>query len=235
MKNYAKKLLLSLVLAPCVCFADAASDAQETADIRKKILSHLQDEARYEERDAYSRSILNQILPRIATSVVVCDGQVFIQNAQSANSLPVQIYEKTPLDIDVTFDDQSGSFTTADKLNGYQWQGGVSIDIDFDTYKPLTSNNWSSGGSVTYSYGNSYYDDRLIIKDNQLLKPQQGQFQSDESYKKSSYNRLVELNNYPPLSCEAIEKSLKNYNNRKNLANGLNVILGIANVVQQVR
>lgn len=232
MKTYNGNILFFLVLIPSLCFADAQSDMQKTGDLRKKILSHLQQETEYDQIDGYGRSVLNQVLPRIATSVVVCDGQLFLQDANT-KSMPVQIYEESPLDIDAYFEDNSRNFTTADKLNGYQWKGGVSVRIKFDAYKPLTESNWSSGGGVEYDYG--VYSNNLIIRNGQLEKPEKNRYQDDESYNRLPYNKLVELNKYPPLTCEAVDKSLKTYKTKQNLSNGLNVILGIASVIQKTR
>lgn len=232
MKNQKFGILFSLILIPSLCIADAESDLQQTADLRKKILSHLQDEMEYNDRDSYGRSVLNQILPRIATSVVVCDGQLFIQDAEK-KSMPVQIYEDSGLDINADFEDNSHQYTTADKLNGFEWKGGASVKINFDTYKPLNETNWTSNGSIEYDYG--IYNSNLVIKNGQLLKPQQGKYESAEEYRKSTFNRLVELNQYPPLTCEAVDKSIKNYKTKESLSNGLNVILGIASIIQNTR
>lgn len=228
-----KFFLFTALLSPAVVLADIPADIEATKEARIDLLTQLHEQTKYDDQSPYAQSILNIVLPRIASTVTVCDGHRFYQDADT-RSLPVAIYDESPIEVRAEFTDSSDDLSTADKLNGYQWTGRIYISLSADAYRPINAGNWLSGYENQYSYGSNFDGtERLVIYKGELLRPKKDLYQTDSSYASSSYFRLQKLKEYTPLTCDSMKQELGNYNRNQNISKGLGIVLGVLGAVTQ--
>lgn len=228
-----KTMLVTIVsLAICTTTYAQSTNAQNNRDtlaIREEIVDELQRQAEYDKQHEKAQKILDIIIPKVASSFYVCDGHLLVENINNQNDFPIEIYQDGSLEFDIELADYSSSFSQADYLNGYQWQGSVSIGIGAGTYRPAGTDTWQNRYSNGYDIGD--YRAKLIYKNNQLVKPIQTQYMSNQEYYNLPYFKLLQIIQYKPSTCADLDKKIKSIK-RKDTAKKVGAVaLGILDMI----
>lgn len=226
--------IATLLLVHDVAYADTAQDDRNTLQMREYVVAELQRRADYDNQHEKAQQVLDIIIPKVASSFFVCDGHYLIQDINNTNEIPVEIYQDGELDLSISLQ-SFDSYSQAQKLNGYQWKGGVHIGIEAQTYRPAGTDIWQNRYKNGYDIGYfSTYNGTLEYQNNQLVKPVQTQYMSNKEYYDLPYFRLQKIQQYRPATCAELNKQIQSIHKKEKVKKVGAMALGILGIVDSI-
>lgn len=219
------------LLAHNTAYANEDQDNRNTLRMREYVVSELQRKADYDNQHEKAQRVLDIVIPKIASSFFVCDGHYLIQNINNTNEIPVEIHQESELELSISVS-SSDNYSQAERLNGYQWQGGVHIDIDAQTYRPAGTDTWQNAYGNSYDIG--YYGNNLEYKNNQLIKPIQTQYMSNTEYYNLSYFKLQAIQQYKPTTCTDLNNQIQSIHRKEKTKKVGAAALGILSFIDSI-